>query len=248
MNLTNTVLGFALTISLSVMPLAAQQPAPVDIARQPATATIHGLILTPASERIPAVLVSAIRVFPIGLPNSASHAVANDHGIYRIEGLSNGSYKLCVSPAGTAWLNPCLWSVNPPLLNVTSGQEVRMDVPLQEGVWLYVQVEDEDGSVAQKEVQAGSRNAVSVSVKTTAGYPEDLVEVSRNAKSRSFRIAVPRGKDIPLSVAATDLAFQGSDGKLVEPAAGSKTVNVTTATQTITFKAKQNAKTPEGIK
>lgn len=96
------------------------------------TASISGMITTPAGLGLPGVTVYA-RTIPKGLEQKRRPAVSNTtvgsaltgtNGQFTISNVPIGTYFLCPSLPGSTYLNPCLWSDTIPIANVTAAGPV----------------------------------------------------------------------------------------------------------------------------
>ena len=120
------------------------------------TGSITGVISSATDGTIvPGASVSAIRLFS-ATPTTAplvTTASTDTQGAYRFDGLPPASYRLCVYPGDTLLLDPCSWSDQPPLWNLTRGETATVNISLAVGQFIHVQVADPNGNLKRHEEQ-----------------------------------------------------------------------------------------------
>src|SRR5262245_16699612 len=51
-------------------------------------------------------------------------AVSGAGGAFRFDGPTEGKYRLCAQVPTSAWLNPCEWGLQPPMVSLPSAQPI----------------------------------------------------------------------------------------------------------------------------
>jgi len=170
--------------------------------------SITGVISAPDGNGVPGATVSAVRMFsptPLTTPVVATTS-ANAQGSYRFDGLqAPASYRICVTPGDTVLLDPCAWSDQPPLWNLSRGETATVNIPLVAGQFIHVRVADPNGNMSKQEQdpQNGKRSAVTVWTQTAAGHGQMFRDMGLANGARYLRLAVPIGQDIGLTASSS---------------------------------------------
>jgi hypothetical protein len=123
-----------------------------------------------------------------------------------------GSYVVCVYDPAPKLLNPCTWSTQAPAFETSNSQAVvTRDVVLAKGAVLSVWVDDPQKLLKEtkREIETDCR----VQVVTTSGHREDAVITATSGSGREYRVAVPTGVLLNLTVSSLGLTIVDEAGK-----------------------------------
>jgi hypothetical protein len=170
---------------------------------QTGIATIQGTILDAKTQiPIPAALVIASRA---GAPPFTRNTKSGGDGGFQIQGLTAGTYSLCVQVAGDRYLDPCLWSGTPATVTLTSGEAASgISVKLTAASVLNVQVQDAQNALSQM-TRDGRRPDLTLGVWVAGSLQVGIA-------SYSYRLAVPRDTALNFYIASHDLKLGDATG------------------------------------
>jgi hypothetical protein len=196
--------------------------------------SIVGAVFDDTGKFVGGVTVAAVRIFPIqgGAGARLLTAVTDPLGGFHINNAPPASYKFCVAAPGQALLDPCLWSDAPRTWNLAGGDVASILIRLQTGSWINVRVND-PGQKAAKVEQLNGPPAFSLGVFALSGKLVDLEELARDSTGRTFRVAVPRGKNVSLVFGSNSLSAVDSQGRPATPGTAPATVAVGQADQNL---------------
>lgn len=76
-------------------------------------------------------------------PTTEWNAVSGADGSFRFDGLNDGTYRLCAQVPNTAWLNPCEWGLQPPLVTLSTGRpNVSVPMVVKKGAEVSIRIVD----------------------------------------------------------------------------------------------------------
>jgi hypothetical protein len=115
---------------------------------QTGTGSIQGTILDAKTLKpVPAALAIASRA---GAPPFTRNTKSAGDGAFQIQGLTAGSYSVCVQAAGDQYLDSCQWNGSPTTVTLAPGQNVTgIPVKLMAASVLNVQVQDAQKVLSQ---------------------------------------------------------------------------------------------------
>lgn len=136
-------------------------------------------------------------------------------GRFRIQNLASGYYLVCADPDGLPLLDPCHWSLQPPVRLLQGGEQAVVNVPLMEGAFLHVRVDgvQRSGTAADR---AALRNVILAGVHTPTGVFLHASLAAIDGRGVNFRIAIPRDKQIPFGIQSAQFDFDDERGQRVE--------------------------------
>jgi hypothetical protein len=186
---------------------------------QTGIATIQGTILDGKTQKpVPAALVIASRA---GAPPFTRNTKSGGDGAFQIQGLTAGTYSLCVQVAGDQYLDPCLWSGTPATVTLTSGQVASgISVKLTAASVLNVQVQDAQNALSQM-TSDGRRPDLTLGVwgpgglyypAHASGSPAAAGSLQAGIASYSYRLAVPFDTALNFYIASHDLKLGDATG------------------------------------
>ncbi|MGH9352369.1 MAG: carboxypeptidase-like regulatory domain-containing protein [Terriglobia bacterium] len=210
---------FSLIAALLCAPVRAQ----TSLSLRPGGPTAHvkGAVVDDRGNPIGGAFVGVVRTFPLqGVPGPRMFATTADaHGNFEFNFLPPASYKFCARSEGRVALDPCLWSSSPPAQNLAGGQHVTVTIPMQTGVWMRIRVND-PGKKAAAEEQKSGHPAFHIGVFALSGAFLELKRLTADPQGKSFRVAVPKGKSIPVMLSPGDLNIQDNSGKQITAGGG----------------------------
>jgi hypothetical protein len=186
---------------------------------QTGTAGIQGTLLDAKTLKpISAAWVIANRV---GAPPLAKHTKSGGDGAFLIQGLSAGSYSICVQGTNDQYLDPCQWNGSPTTVNVAAGQSATgITVKLTAASVLNIQVQDAQNVLGQP-TKDGRRPDLTVGVWGPKGMyyaahgpsvPLTAGSLRGTTPTYTYRLAVPRDAALSVYVASHDLKLGDASG------------------------------------
>ena len=191
---------------------------------QTGTLTIQGNVLDAKSQKpIPAALIIANRA---AVPAFSKHTKSGADGAFQIQGLTPGTYSLCVLAPGDQYLDPCQWNAASATLTLASGQNLTgLSLKLTAASILNIQVQDAQKVLAQA-TRDGRRPNLTLGVWGPGGqfYPVHLAgtppagTLPVGIPTYSYRLAVPRDTALSFYIASHDLKLGDAGGTLLPSA------------------------------
>jgi hypothetical protein len=142
-------------------------------------------------------------------------AVTDENGRYRITDVDPGSYSVCVFAPGRDLLNPCQWSAEPPVAEVTPSRNVNLDIELEAGRRIQVRIEDPERLLrtAFREAQGAS---IVAGVWTREGFFHPLGLASSDDEGHNYAIVAPFDRELKLSLEAANARVVTENGAPVD--------------------------------
>jgi hypothetical protein len=189
---------------------------------QTGTAGVAGKVLdAKTSAPVSAAWVIASRA---GAPPLVKNTKSGGDGAFQIQGITAGSYSICVQAAGDQYLDPCQWNGSPTTVTLTSGQAASgIAVKLTAASILNIQVQDPQKALSQT-TKDGRRPDLALGVWGPKGlyYPAHVLGGANatvaggpsvpGGASYSYRLAVPLDSTLNFSIASHDLQLGDSNG------------------------------------
>jgi hypothetical protein len=137
-------------------------------------------------------------------------AVTDSDGGFKFSRLFDGSYQLCSQALSGAWLNPCQWGLDYPLVTISESQPVAgISIVLKKGAVAPIRVEDPGQRLSQHEGKTpGAHLLIGVGNDAFAFMPARLVAADSSGKS--LEIVIPFNSRRNLVVRSA--FFQLADG------------------------------------
>jgi hypothetical protein len=167
---------------------------------------------------VPAVLVIASRA---GAPPFTKNTKSGGDGAFQIQGLTAGSYSLCVQAAGDQYLDPCQWNGSPTAVTLASGQNATgISLRLIAASVLNIQVQDAQDVLSQL-TKDGRRPDLTLGVwgpkglyypAHALGSPTAAANLRGGIAGYSYRLAVPRDTALNFYIASHDLKLGDATG------------------------------------
>jgi hypothetical protein len=102
--------------------------------------SLAGSVVDGGGAPITGALVTALRNT---LPPASGRAISGANGTFVINAVPAGGYTLCVQVLGSAFLDPCEWSLSPVTANVTGGQSTAgVQLKLTAGAIVPIRLND----------------------------------------------------------------------------------------------------------
>lgn len=157
------------------------------------TATVRGLIRDPGRNPLPSVTVVLGPDISSKSPGTfTGYAITGPDGRFEIPNVPPGNYAVCPQVANSDYLNPCIWGVKPPALNVTPAGVAAppdLDLALDRGTSLYVQVDDPHGFLKKDPNHPG----LAIGVKAPSGASVHAYPPIKGPNGHVYRVIVPFG-------------------------------------------------------
>ncbi len=176
---------------------------------------IQGVVTEEGGRAVGRVYVVYTRTAGSGSATSESYGVKDD-GAFEFSGLAPGTYSLCIQSPGLEFLDPCLWSDQPPTVRVTGGQIARnVRLAAQRAVRLRVRVDDPERRLAAPGRESASGN-FDAGIWTSRGLYVPLRLTAKEASGRTLELAVPANQSLHLSLTSTTVGFTDGAGRQLE--------------------------------
>ena len=121
--------------------------------------------------------------------------------------LAPGAYTICIVTDAIPVLDPCQWAAAPPLVRLEAGQSVIRDLALEEGTFLHLRVDDPERLIKKARRHDADR-LVFPRIWSAAGRPLDFVQFATSDDGYRYRVAVPRDRDVRLTLDSGDVDFE----------------------------------------
>jgi hypothetical protein len=211
-----------LTALFYLLPAAAQQP-PLNFA-----GLISGTVKGDDGSSILGAYLSLQLQPPY--PNSRSletewAAQTGSDGSFQFGRLSGGSYRLCGYVPHSAWLNPCAWGLQPPVVTLSGTQPVAtITLTLKKGAAVPIRINDPGGLLPQYEGKSpGADLLIGVASDSRVFLPATIV--SQDGGGRNHQIVIPFNSLVNLVVFSAQ--FQLSTLGLPLPKVSSTKIPIT---------------------
>jgi len=181
------------------------------------TGKITGTVTTDTGIPLPGMVVSASLRSAASAPASktappafmpiAAKATSDLLGRFEIDNLPDGAYALCGDPAGTAFLDPCLWAPAGSLIAIASGSaQTGATVVMRQGVPLVLRIADQTGNLySHPATDDTALYTLNGKIFIQARYS------GRDAGGKTMVLVVPPGQG--LNLFARSKAFSLADSK-----------------------------------
>jgi hypothetical protein len=185
---------------------------------QTGMAGIQGVVLDAQTQNpVPAALVMANRA---GAPPFTRNTRSGADGAFQIQGLTSGSYSLCVQVPGDRYLDPCQWNGNPTNVTVAPGPSAAVvSLRLEPASILNLRVQDAQGLLTQI-TKDGRRPDLTLGVWGPRGifYPAVALGAISSPgpqdgiRGYAYRLAVPCDVTLSLYISSHDLQLGDASG------------------------------------
>ncbi len=204
-----------------------------------ATAII-GVVQKDDNSVVVGAIVVAYRTFshkPLKSRASKS-VVSGTDGRFRFDPLDPGAYVVCAEVHGTSLLDPCLWTIAPPAVNLDQGLTIPVQVRLKTGAKLHIRVNDPQGALARAK-QLHGVPVFLAGVWTNRGVFQPAQLVSSNPAGDDLEMNVPTERDLKFVLHPGQLKINDAQGNAVDPSKGPTIVrlNANETVRVLTFTA-----------
>lgn len=136
-------------------------------------------------------------------------ATSGAGGSFRFDGLNDGAYRLCAQVPNSAWLNPCEWGAQAPVVSLSTAQPATsVAMILKKGAVVPIRIEDPAQFLSVDEGRTpGAHLLVGVANDKFVFRPAAILPPSNNGANR--QIVIPFNSPITLVVFSS--LFQLSD-------------------------------------
>ena len=194
---------------LAAAPLLAQTP----------TAALQGKIVDASTQKaIPAAWIIANRT---GTPPFSRRTKSGGDGAFQLQGLTPGTYSICVQAAGDQYLDPCLWNATATTFTLSSGQTLTgISLRLTAASVLNIQVQDPQ-MLLNNTTHDGRRPNLTLGVWGSGGLFHPAHKTANAPLPAAvpgvipiytYRLPVPRDTALNLYIASHDLKLGDSNG------------------------------------
>lgn len=201
----------------SAIPLLAQITLP-----PVANASISGVVEAGDGSPLSAV-VTATR---FGRPPMVGHVVTGSDGSFTIKGLTAGTYAVCGSVRGGGYLDPCIWNLEVPTVQIATGQAISGHrLVLAKGSLLQVRFNDTAAILGTAGAPGEVGPHILIGVFTDRRTWVSLAIVAKDALGRSLQTTIPFDKNITLHFVGSGVQVKDGTGAAVSIAGTTVTVN-----------------------
>lgn len=149
----------------------------------------------------------------------AGEAVTDSEGRFTVDGLATAPYQVCVRAQGVELLDPCEWSVPPPMVRAEEGRTGRgVTIVLQSGVAFKVRVDD-PGKVMRTRTNPTGGASLVIGAWTAGGFFRPARLLTSDAGGHDYVLLMPPGTDFKLSFEGLGVDVMDEAGRKVEAGA-----------------------------
>jgi hypothetical protein len=129
--------------------------------------------------------------------NTVTDAVAT----FRVEGLSQGEYRICVEVPESTWLNQCEWGIeSAAFVSISAGQPTAsIEVTLKRGVAVPIRIDDPDRLLSTHEGKTRGAHLM-LGVANDARVFRSAKHVSQDVSGQDMHVIIPFNRAIKLVV------------------------------------------------
>ena len=143
-------------------------------------------------------------------------AVAATDGTFKIDGLSEGLYSLCVQGAGHDYVDPCLWSATPPRVELkTAKATAKAQIDLQEGVRVRVNIRDSNALMTTT-LRPSAKGRAHAGIWLRNGFHLDIPRIAKDDAGEAYEILAPEDESIHVSVETQGMRLVDNAGRGLE--------------------------------
>ena len=147
-------------------------------------------------------------------------------GVFRLEGLTDGTYGICVQAKGTIWLNPCEWGFSVPTVSVASSQRnPSVTVNLKRGVALPIRIDDASQLLPQHQGKTPGADLL-IGISRPGAPFRPTIPVSQDAAGRDHQFVIPFDTTVRLVVASSFFRLADSKGAALTNVSNATTITV----------------------
>ncbi len=148
----------------------------------------------------------------------AGRAITDAEGRFAVAGLRAAPYIVCLRAAADELLDPCEWSLTPPLARVKAGETTRgLKITLDRGVKFKIRLEDPDKVIATRSNQRADTSLV-LGVWSKQGFFHPARLVSSDDTGLDYELLLPPGADHNLKFEGNNVDVADSHGASLGPA------------------------------
>lgn len=172
---------------------------------------IAGVVTDDSGKVVPhAMVIAYLRYSSSGETTPVlKSAESRSDGSFSIDELDPGSYLVCAELEGRALLNPCDWSAKPPAWNLAPGELARVNVTMEEGVFLHFRVHDDEKHIAKAKLE-GKPLKYDLAVVTRRQSMRALQVTSADANGENLRCVVPKNSAVDYLASASEINLTDS--------------------------------------
>jgi carboxypeptidase family protein len=172
---------------------------------------------------IPGALVSAIGTSTV--PWTNVHTTTGVDGTFSFQGLSAGSYRLCVQVPSGGYLNPCDWSPAAPALHLTASESVSaFPLTVEKGSILKIRINDPN------DLLGSAPASILMGVHTPTGLFVSTLRRAHDAAGSDYEVTIPFDTQVKLTLQANQVKLAAADGTVVS---GGSPVPVQSSSQAV---------------
>jgi hypothetical protein len=184
-------------------------------------ATLEIRIFGSVKQPLVGAMVSYERLFtPVTNPAQPPRGVASTDrsGLLRFQNLAAGNYSICVNVPGSAYLNPCEWEA-PVIVNLMPGElKLGLPVVLTQGAFLHLRADDPNSLLPSRSRAPGKANSATPLLHMVVwadkkGFPHIPDLLAEDASGQSYVLAVPKGRDLTVTLAGKNLSVVDNQGQ-----------------------------------
>lgn len=150
---------------------------------------------------------------PTKSPSQTHWAVVSGAGgSFQFGRLPQGTYEICAQVLGSAWLNPCEWGLQPPVVVLSSTQPLgTVTMVLAGGAVVPIRVNDPAQLLPQNEGKTPGAQLL-IGIANDGGVFRPAPVISQDAAGRNQQIVIPFGHPVNVSVYSSFFQLAGANG------------------------------------
>ena len=156
---------------------------------------------------------------------------SGSRGAFRFDGLSTGTYGLCVQATSTIWLDPCEWGFPLPSVSVASAQmNPGVTITMKKGVSLPIRIDDA-GQLLTQHLGKTSGADLLIGISRPGQPFRPTIPVSEDASGRNHQFVIPFDTSVRLVVASSFFKLADAKGATLNNGSNGTTISVAAGQQ-----------------
>ena len=158
-------------------------------------------------------------------------AVTGAGGSFRFDKLNDGKYRLCAQVPQSAWLNPCEWGLQPPVVALTTTQPTnQVTMILKKGATVPIRIDDPGQLLSLHEGRTSGAHLL-IGVGNDAFVFRPLAVLPAGTSGANRQLVIPFNSPVKLVVSSSFFQLADSVGKALPKTGSAIPILVPSGTQ-----------------